>query len=83
MELGTKGLQPLMLTPRVPERYRQVTWAIDHGLTGFGVPALAITFSATARTGPARQLAGDISAKRGLHPFSTERERAGMPFASS
>ena len=83
MEVATNGLQPLMLTPRVLERYRRVTWAIEGGLEGFGVPALTFTFSAIARTGPAFQLAGRIPRKRGLHLFSAEMERTAMPIASS
>ncbi len=83
MEVATKGLQPLMLTPRVLERYRRVTWAIEGGLEGFGVHARTFTFSAIACTGPAFALARGISGKRGLHLFSAEMERTAMLFASS
>ena len=83
MEVATKGLQPLMLTPRTVQCYRRVTWAIEGGLEAFSVPALTFTFSAIARTGPAFALARDISGKRGLHLFSAERERTAMLFASS
>lgn len=83
MEVATNGLQPPMLTPRVLERYRRVTWAVGGSLAGFGVPALKFTVFAIARTGLALALAGGISAKGVLHPFSAEMDFAAMPFTSS